>query len=186
MTDESAISTETGILLPEDARRIVADAARVYFASRRSRVDAFVARHFPLAGSVALHRKALDGDMLKAPANIALAVPQLVTKLAAAGANAAGAERASAFLGSRKLMFETAVGREIEWLIITNLLELPFHQGKREARRDALAEETCPPGASGKAERDPEGSWTAWRRPGLPRPAGSGPGDLHRHPGGGR
>jgi hypothetical protein len=79
--------------------------------------------------------------MLKAPANIALAVPQLATKLAAAGAKAMGAERASAFLGSRKLMFDTAVGQEIEWLIITDLLELPFRQGERETRRDALTEE---------------------------------------------
>jgi hypothetical protein len=33
-------------LSPEDARRIVAEAARGYFESRRSRVDAFVDRHF--------------------------------------------------------------------------------------------------------------------------------------------
>jgi hypothetical protein len=141
MTDESAPSMEPAILSPEDAQSIVADAACRYFESRRSRVDAFVARHFSLAGSAAIHRKAVGWDMLKAPANIALAVPQLVTKLAAAGAKAIGAERASAFLGSRKLMFDTAVGHEIEWLIITDLLELPFRQGKREARRDALAEE---------------------------------------------
>src|SRR5215217_4462348 len=78
--------------------------------------------------------------MLKAPVNIALAVPQIATKLAAAGAKAVGAERASAFLGSRKLMFDTAVGQEIEWLIITDLLELPFRQGEQESRRDALTE----------------------------------------------
>ena len=141
MTDESAPSTETAILSPEDAQRIVADAARRYFDSRRSRVDAFVDRHFSLAGSAAIHRQAVGWDMLKAPANIALAVPQLATKLAAAGAKAMGAERASAFLGSRKLMFDTAVGQEIEWLIITDLLELPFRQGERETRRDALTEE---------------------------------------------
>jgi hypothetical protein len=41
--------------------------------------------------------------MLKAPANIALAVPQLATKLAAAGAKAVGAERASVYVSSRNL-----------------------------------------------------------------------------------
>jgi hypothetical protein len=141
MTDESASSTGSAILSPEDARRIVADAGRRYFESRRSRVDAFVDRHFSLAGSAAIHRKAVGWDMLKAPANIALAVPQLATKLAAAGAKAMGAERTSAFLGSRNLMFDMAVGQEIEWLIITDLLELPFRQGEQESRRDALAEE---------------------------------------------
>jgi len=140
MADESAPSAETATLSPEDAQRIVADAARRYFDSRRSRLDAFVDRHFSLAGSAAIHRQAIGWDMLKAPANIALAVPQLAAKLAAAGAKVVGAERASAFLGSRKLMFETAVGQEIEWLIITDLLELPFRQGERESRTDALAE----------------------------------------------
>ena len=56
MTDESAPSTATTILSPEDAQRIVADAARRYFDSRRSRVDAFVDRHFSLAGSASIHR----------------------------------------------------------------------------------------------------------------------------------
>jgi hypothetical protein len=141
MTDGSAPSTKPAVLSPEHAQSIVAAAGRRYFASRRSRVDAFVDRHFSLAGSAAIHRKAIGWDMLKAPANIALAVPQIATKLAAIGAKAVGAERASAYLNSRKLMFDTAVGQEIEWLIITDLLELPFRQGEQESRRDALAEE---------------------------------------------
>jgi hypothetical protein len=105
----------------EEAQRVVADAARHYFESRRSRVGSFVDRHFSLTGSAAIHRKAIGWDMLKAPANIALAVPQLATKLAAAAAQAVGAKRTSDYLNSRKLMFDTAVGQEIEWLIITGL-----------------------------------------------------------------
>lgn len=131
---------ENDRLTPEQAERIVADGARRYFDSRRSRVEAFVDRHFSLAGSAAIHRKAVGWDMLKAPANITLAVPQLATRLAAAGAQAVGAKRAGAYLGSRKLLFDTAVGQEIEWLIMTELLELPFRQGERESRKDALAE----------------------------------------------
>ncbi|QRM36185.1 hypothetical protein JO965_45520 (plasmid) [Microvirga sp. VF16] len=120
---------------------MVTVAGRRYFESRRSRVDGFVDCHFSLAGSAAIHRKAVGWDMLKAPVNIALAVPQLATKLAAAGAKALGAERASVYLGSRNLMFDTAVGQEIQWLIITDLLELPFQQGEQESRKDALTEE---------------------------------------------
>jgi hypothetical protein len=78
--------------------------------------------------------------MLKAPVNIALAVPQLATKLAAAGAKAVGADKASEYLGSKNLMFDTDLGQEIEWLIITELLELPFQQADRVSQRDALAE----------------------------------------------
>src|SRR3954463_11171874 len=119
MTEKPAGSSKDILdLSHEKAQRIVAEAAGRYFEGRRSRGDPFAHRRFSLAGSAAIHRKALGWDVLKAPANIALAVPQLATKLAAAGAKAVGAERASAYLGSRKLMFETAVGREIEWLMI--------------------------------------------------------------------
>ena len=38
------------------------------------------------------------------------------------------------------MFFDTAVSREIEWLIVTDLLELPLRQEGRESRRDALAE----------------------------------------------
>jgi hypothetical protein len=49
MTGERAPSTGTAILSTEGAQRIMADAAQRYFASFRSRVDAFVDRHFLLA-----------------------------------------------------------------------------------------------------------------------------------------
>lgn len=45
-----------------------------------------------------------------------------------------------AYLGSSNHFFDTAVGQEIEWLMTTELLELPFRQGDRESRKDALAE----------------------------------------------
>ena len=127
-------------LTADDAARLVDDAARQYFASRRSRVDDFVDRHFSFKGSAAIHRKALGWDVLKAPANILLAVPNIAMKLAAAGAGAVGAKRTARYLGSRQLALDTAVGREIEWLILTELLELPCRQGDRESRKDALAE----------------------------------------------
>jgi hypothetical protein len=90
-------SEEVARVSPEYAQRIVLAAAHRYFESRRSCVDAFVDRHFSFRGSAAMHRNALGWDMLKAPANIALAVPQLATKLAAAGAQAVGAQRTSAY-----------------------------------------------------------------------------------------
>jgi hypothetical protein len=141
MTDKHAgHSEERSRLTVEDAQRIVVDAAHRYFESRQLRVDAFVDRHFSLAGSAALHRKALGWDVLKAPANIALAVPYLAMKLTAVGAQAVGAKRSSRYLRSRQLFLDTAVGREIEWFIVTELLELPLRQGERESRKDALAE----------------------------------------------
>jgi hypothetical protein len=86
--------------------------------------------HFSFAGTARLHRAALGWDILKAPANITLALPELVLG-------------AASRLTARRmphLLFRTAVSRELEWLVATELLEVPFRQGERVATRDALAE----------------------------------------------
>jgi hypothetical protein len=136
----AAQSGERSRLSADQVKTIVTEAARLYFESRRSRVDAFVDEHFSLAGSLALHRKAVGWDVLRAPVNVALAVPYIGAKLTASVAGRVGAKRLSRFLASRRILLETAVGREIEWLVLTELLELPFRQGYRLARKDALAE----------------------------------------------
>jgi hypothetical protein len=123
-----------------EAQSIVAEAAHRYFDSRRARVDTFIDRHFSLLGSLALHRNALGWDLLKAPANIALAVPYFGAQLSARIARRLGAQRLSRYLATRPILLKTAVAREIEWLLMTDLLELPFRQGRRSARQDALAE----------------------------------------------
>lgn len=130
-------------LVPPDRAtldRLVRDAARRYFAERHARVDGFVDRHFTMKGAAAIHRHAMGWDILRAPANLALAVPAIGLKLAAAGAQAIGARRAGAWLGSRRLILDTAVGQEIQWQIITDLLELPCVVGERKSDRDALEE----------------------------------------------
>jgi hypothetical protein len=122
------------------ARSVQQTPARHYFESRRARVDAFVDRHFSLSGALALHRKALGWDVLKVPANILLAIPNIALQLSALGVQAAGGQQTANYLRSRRILLETAVGREIEWLIMTELLELPYEHGERVSSKDALAE----------------------------------------------
>ncbi len=86
-----------------------------------------------------LHRKAVGWDIAKAPLNLSLAAPQIGLKLGAMAARRLGAARAAKVM-SRSILLETAVGRELAWLLHTELLELPFQQGERVATRDALAE----------------------------------------------
>jgi hypothetical protein len=126
--------------LPDAAavRRAVAAGLRRYYAERRARVEPFVDRYFSLRGTARLHRAALGWDIARAPANLVLAGPQIGLKAAAAAARALGAARLGAALGARDLLLETAVAREVEWLIRTELLELPWVQGTRVATRDAL------------------------------------------------
>jgi hypothetical protein len=123
-----------------EAQSVVAEAAHRYFDTRRARVDGFIDRHFSLSGSLALHRKALGWDLLKAPANIALALPYFGAQLSGRIAGRLGAKRLSSYLAARQILLNTAVAREVEWLLMTDLLELPFRQGSRSAHKDALAE----------------------------------------------
>ena len=123
------------------AKDIVHAAGERYFATRRAGVDAFIDRHFSFEGSLALHRRAVGWDIVRAPLNLALAVPNLAAKVAAGAADSIGAARTASFLRARDLQLPTEVGREIEWLVMTELLELPIRQGDRESLRDALADE---------------------------------------------
>lgn len=125
----------------ELARDIVERAMTRYFVARRGKVDAFVDRHFSLRGSLRLHRRAIGWDVARAPLNLALAAPTAALKLSAAGGRMIGAKRLSLWLGSRNLFLATDVSREIEWLLHTELLELPYAQPERSFTRDALAEE---------------------------------------------
>jgi hypothetical protein len=109
-----------------------------YFAERRALVRPFVDRHFSLRGALRLHRRALGWDLLRAPANLTLALPQLALSLGAAAARRLRARQLAGRL-DRHLLLRTAVAREIAWLVQTELLELPCRDGARESRRDALA-----------------------------------------------
>jgi hypothetical protein len=127
-----------GPLDPTALAAIVEGGIERYFAERRSRVRPFVDRHFSLPGALRLHRRALGWDLLRAPANLTLALPQLGLTLGAAAARRLGAGALSGRL-DRRLLLRTAVAREIAWLVQTELLELPCRDGERESRHDALA-----------------------------------------------
>ena len=120
----------------ELARAAVDEGARAYFAARRARVAPFVDAHFSLRGTIRLHRAAIGWDVARAPANLSLAAPQIALQLASRAIRR-WSPRASAVLG-RPILLRTAVSRQIEWLMMTELLELPFAQGKRQATHDAL------------------------------------------------
>jgi hypothetical protein len=124
----------------ELANGIVRDAVQRYIESRRGRIEAFVDRHFTLTGSVALHRRALGWDLLRAPANLFLAGPALGTKLLAWAARRGGMKGVAAWFAGRRLLLETEVAREIEWLVATELLEIPCRRRDRVSYRDAIAE----------------------------------------------
>ncbi len=121
-------------------QQIVDDGVRRYFQDRRAKVDSFVDRNFSFPGSLRLHRAAVGWDIARAPLNLTMAAPQVGLLLAARAAGKLGAPRIAARLASRRLIVHTAVGRELTWRLHADLLELPFQDGDRVTRHDALAE----------------------------------------------
>ena len=120
---------------------VIEAAVARYVAARHARVPAFVDRNFSLRGSLRLHRKAAGWDLVRAPANLMLAVPHLGLKVAAAGGRALRMPQTARWLDGRQLYLTSAVTREVEWRLFSELLELPYVQSDRAFHRDALAEE---------------------------------------------
>jgi hypothetical protein len=124
------------------ARAVIEAAARRYVDGCRERLGPFIDRHFSLRGSLQIHRHAVGWDLLRAPVNVVVAVPQLAARiLAAGGRHLKLTRRAAERLARLNLFLETRVGREIGWLIMTELLRLPASDGKRVSETDAFAEE---------------------------------------------
>lgn len=142
METASAIAAEVPVAVDAAlAQAIVGDAVRRYIAERRRRIPGFVARNFSLRGAAALHRRAMGWDMLRVPANVALALPNLARHAAASGAERLGWRDVAARLRRVRMSFPSEVGREIEWRIFDELLELPYAQDGRRRERDALVDE---------------------------------------------
>ncbi len=140
--DSPAQSTDSAFAL-DDAlvRDIVLRGAQRYFAARRAGIAGFVHRTFSLRSALALHRRALGWDIVRAPVNLFLAPVHLVVQLAARLLGWLGARRASNAVRRCRLLLETDVAGEIARRVQTELLELPCCQPGRVFRRDALLEE---------------------------------------------
>lgn len=144
MPEEISSILPTSTLSPEE-RQLIADAvskgADSYFESCRQRVPEFVNRHYSLNGALRIHRKAIGGDLLRAPANLLWGVPYLFTHASRILLHKAGAKGLSQRLDHIPPGFKTQVQKEIEWLTFTELLMLPIDQGERHFDEDALLAE---------------------------------------------
>jgi len=124
-----------------EAREILDDAIARHFAKVRARIPVFVERHFGWRGAWALNRKGLGRDLYRAPLNAALILPHTGLRIAALVLEKRGNVDQADWLRSRDLFLKTDVAREIEWLIWTELLQLPYRDGKRASQFDGLARE---------------------------------------------
>ncbi|ETX08053.1 DUF6635 family protein [Candidatus Entotheonella palauensis] len=125
----------------EIIRHAMQHAVSAYIAQRRARVPHFIRQHFSLRGALRLYRNGLGADLYKASFNLFWAWPRLLVRLLSSIAESIGLRGLAACLNRIPAGFETNVQRELTWLVYTELLEVPFQDGKRETQHDALLEE---------------------------------------------
>ncbi len=111
-----------------------------YITSRRASIPRFIDRHFSFRGALALHRKTFGRDVYKHPVNLVWGVPVALVQGAAALLEKAGATRTAQWLHRMPRGMPTVLHKELQWLLYTDLLELPYVQESREGHRDALME----------------------------------------------
>ncbi|MGR9116289.1 MAG: DUF6635 family protein [Gammaproteobacteria bacterium] len=111
-----------------------------YIDARKAKVPTFVANHFSFQGALKLHRKALGKNLYKAPLNILWLTPLAISKVCSWLLNKAGAGETAQRIDNLPSGFQTDVQKEINWLIYTELLELPYQQETRTSTKDALLE----------------------------------------------
>ena len=111
-----------------------------YITSRRASIPMFIHQHFSFRGALALHRKTFGRDVYKYPVNLMWGLPvALVTGTADLLAKA-GAHRPAQWLHQMPRGLPTVLHKELQWLLSTELLELPYVQEGRVSHRDALME----------------------------------------------
>ncbi|WP_455205373.1 DUF6635 family protein [Kaarinaea lacus] len=118
--------------------RAVNSGARDYFASRRDKVAPFVEQHFCLKGALRINRNALGKDMLRAPANLLWAMPYLSIHVSSLLLRKSGAKALSDVMDKVPPGFRTKVQQEVDWLLRTELFEIPYQQSQRRYDHDQL------------------------------------------------
>ena len=116
-------------------------AVGAYIESRKEKVPHFLKKHFSFKGAVRLNRKAFGCDLYKVPLNVAWTIPYITLRASSSLMKRMGLEKFPSHVERLPVGFETKVQKEINWLIFTELFEIPYVQDNRRSEKDALIEE---------------------------------------------
>lgn len=116
-------------------------AVRNYIDARRNKVPEFVRTNFSFSGAVKINRKAFGKDLIKAPVNIAWALPYTAIQLTSVLLKKVGFKKIDKLMQKVPAGLKTSVQEEINSLIFTQLLELPNGKGRGKNITDALLAE---------------------------------------------
>jgi hypothetical protein len=124
-----------------ETERAFQRAVNNYTKARKAKVPHFAKEYFSSKGALRLNSKAFGTDLYKAPINVAWAMPYAALRVSSSLLKRMGFEKTPSRVERIPAGFETNVQKQVNWLIFTELLELPYVQGNRKAEKDALLEE---------------------------------------------
>ena len=121
-------------------KAITAGADR-YVCERERRIGEFVRRHYSFRGALKIHSHALGLDIVRVPVNIIWSVVNIFLALLGLVAGLVRLKKLQNWIKKIPPGLETDMDRQISWLIVTELLELPYQQGHKVSDKDALMTE---------------------------------------------
>lgn len=125
--------------MPHDLiENAISKGAKRYIAQRRVMVDEFVIKHYSIRGAAKLHRHAFGWDLVKVPLNIVLSVFNLAMALLTFLADLTLPKSISSKIRRTPFVVKTRMDKELEQLIINELLELPCTEDRQGSNKDAL------------------------------------------------
>ena len=117
------------------------DSIHHYTAERRRRVTAFCERYHSWKGMRKIHPESMKEDFITNPLNLLWVIPHALLKSGAEWSRKLGWLAPSEWIKLIPAKFKTGSQKKIEWLLLTELLELPYDHGSWQSHDDALAEE---------------------------------------------
>lgn len=138
-------ATNNGKLTEAEAKAIIRQAmtngADRYIRGCESRVDDFVRRHYSFRGALRIHTHAIGWDIVRVPINIIWSVVNFLLAVLSFLAGLARLRRLQEWIRRVPPGLVTDMDRQISWLVVTELLQLPYEHGSQKSNRDALMEE---------------------------------------------
>ncbi len=132
-------------LIPTDPHAVIETAynraVRKYIDSRRKKIPEFVHTNFSLAGAVKINKKAFGKDLIKAPVNLAWALPYTAIQVTSLLLTKVGFKKIDKLMQRVPAGLKTSVQEEINALIFRQLLELPCEKDQESKVTDALLAE---------------------------------------------
>lgn len=122
-------------------RQAISRGAARYVEGCESRVNDFVREHYSLRGALRIHAHAIGWDIVRVPLNILWSVVNLLLALLGFLAGLARLRKLQQWIRRIPPGLVTDMDRQISWLVVTELLQLPYQHGGITSDRDALMEE---------------------------------------------